>query len=123
MRFGNGLRVASPVTKKSSFSGARCHPSYSMIVNTKFLISIFYAETCYPPWTELKKRCYLVTEAQVQRWKDVPGQCLKLNSLMVAISSEEENEFVHQLAQVLASSKVLKVITTNVLGEREIDLN
>ena len=53
----------------------------------------------------------------------MPGQCLKLNSLMVTISSEEENEFVHQLAQVLASSKVLKIITTNVLGEREIDLN
>lgn len=94
-----------------------------MIVNAKLLISAFYAETCYPPWTELKKRCYLVLEAQVQRWKDVPGQCLKLNSLMVTISSEEENEFVYQLAQVLASSKVLKTILANVLGVREIDLN
>ena len=94
-----------------------------MTADAKLLISVFYAETCYPPWTELKKRCYLVIEAQIQRWKEVHGQCLKLNSLMVTISSEEENEFVYQLAQVLASSKVLKIIMANFLGESEIDLN
>ena len=78
----------------------------------------FYAETCNPPWTELKKRCYLVIEAQFQLWKDVQSQCLKLNSLMVTISSEEENEFVHQLVQVSTENN-----NENFKGVCEIDPN
>lgn len=57
-------------------------------------------QTCYPPWMELKKRCYLVVEAQARRWVNARSQCFKLNTQMVIISSEEENEFVKHLAQV-----------------------
>ncbi|PFX29109.1 Fibulin-5 [Stylophora pistillata] len=90
-----------------------CQPGYKVVGNAtaecnegNWTETDFYCEkTCNPPWTELKKRCYLVIEAQFQLWKDVQSQCLKLNSLMVTISSEEENEFVHQLVQVFLREK------------------
>ena len=44
----------------------------------------------------------MVVEVQGHRWVDALNQCLKLKTEMVIISSEEENEFVKQLAQVLA---------------------
>ena len=48
----------------------------------------------------------MVVEVQGHRWVDALNQCLKLKTEMVIISSEEENEFVKQLAQVLALPRV-----------------
>ena len=47
-----------------------------------------------------------MVEAQGHRWVDALSQCLKLKTKMVIISSEEENEFVKQLAKVLALPRV-----------------
>lgn len=85
-----------------------CQPGYKVAGNAttecnegKWTKTDFYCEkTCYPPWMELKKRCYLVVEAQARRWVNARSQCFKLNTQMVIISSEEENEFVKHLAQV-----------------------
>lgn len=61
---------------------------------------LFETETCFPPWNELKKRCYLVMESSTRRWKDAFAKCLNLGSQMVTISSEEENQFIGKLVKV-----------------------
>ena len=63
------------------------------------VIAFFNAETCFPPWTEYKKRCYKVM-LTTHRWKDAFVKCKKLRSHMVTISSEEENLFTTKLARV-----------------------
>ena len=64
------------------------------------LWSVSKTETCFPPWNELKKRCYLVMESSTRRWKDAFGKCLSLGSQMVTISSDEENQFIGKLVKV-----------------------
>ena len=71
----------------------------------------FNLETCFLPWTELKKRCYLVIDVRSYRWKDAFAACLSLNgSQMITISSEEENIFAAYLAKV--STKQISSIHT-----------
>ncbi|CAH3046254.1 unnamed protein product, partial [Porites evermanni] len=67
----------------------------------------FYCEkTCFPPWTELKKRCYLVIDVRSYRWKDAFAACSSLNgSQMITISSEEENIFTAYLAKAHLKKK------------------
>ena len=60
----------------------------------------FNAETCYPPWTELRKRCYHVVDVPSGKWDDAQAQCQSLNSQMMIISTEEEDEFTAQLIKV-----------------------
>lgn len=61
----------------------------------------FYCEkTCFPPWTEFRKRCYKAIKVPSYRWKDASARCQAQHSHMVTISSEEENDFVAQLAKV-----------------------
>ncbi|XP_022784918.1 uncharacterized protein LOC111325373 [Stylophora pistillata] len=90
-----------------------CQPGYKVVGNTttecnegNWTKTDFYCEeTCYPPWTELKRHCYLVVEARANRWANAMSQCLKFNAQMIIISSEEENEFVKELAKVYLREK------------------
>ena len=82
----------------------------------------FNLETCFPPWTELKKRCYLVIDVRSYRWKDAFAACSSLNgSQMITISSEEENIFTAYLAKV--STKQIKLHSRNEKPTRVTKIN
>ncbi|XP_068748590.1 snaclec A8-like [Montipora capricornis] len=56
-------------------------------------------ETCLSPWTEFKRRCYRVTALRSYTWKGASAKCQSLQSHMLTINSEEENNFAAKLVQ------------------------
>ncbi|KAL9986757.1 hypothetical protein ACROYT_G000947 [Oculina patagonica] len=90
-----------------------CEPGYRVVGNGtqqcnegNWTTIDFYCEkTCFPPWTELNKRCYLAIESSAHRWKDAHAKCLKLKSHMVTISSQQKNEFTGLLAKAYLEEK------------------
>jgi len=71
----------------------------------------FYCEkTCYPPWTELQKRCYKVIDVPSHRWNDASKNCRLLSSHMVTISSQEENQFAAELAKAYLKKNNMKKV-------------
>ena len=85
-------------SKNSILSSAsnRCNFGGNLILSLSL-----NSETCFPPWTEFKKRCYLVIDVLSYGWKDAYAACRSLNgSQMITIFSEEENHFAANLAKV-----------------------
>ena len=56
-------------------------------------------ETCTPPWIEFERHCYHVIDRPTKNWEDAQNKCHTLNAQLSIITSEEENEFIFQLAQ------------------------
>ncbi|XP_068677677.1 uncharacterized protein [Montipora foliosa] len=62
--------------------------------------SDFYCrKTCLPPWTEFSERCYRVTASRLYTWKSALAKCQTLQSHMLTIHSEEENNFAATLVK------------------------